>query len=254
MLIAGNWKMNTNAASAVKLAQGVIQESANAAAVRVAVCPPAPFLSGVRAALEGSRVRLGAQNMYWADHGAFTGEISAQMLLSVGCHYVILGHSERRQHFGETDSGVSSKVKQTIKAGLIPIICVGERLNHRKTGKEQQVVATQVKHALEDLKKIQSPNSLVIAYEPIWAIGTGETATPEQAQTMHRFIRSLVSQQFGKNFASDLHILYGGSMKPSNAKDLLRQKDVDGGLIGGASLKSEVFGQIIHAAQEVQQG
>ena len=171
----------------------------------------------------------------------------------MGCHYVILGHSERRQHFGETDSGVSSKVKKAVQTGLVPIICVGERLNQRKAGKEQQVVATQVKHALEGLK-VQSSNSIVIAYEPVWAIGTGETATPEQAQDMHRFIRTLVRQQFGEKIAADLHILYGGSMKPSNAKELLSQEDVDGGLIGGASLKSEVFGQIIHTAQEVQEG
>ena len=166
---------------------------------------------------------------------------------------MILGHSERRQHFGETDSGVSSKVKQAVKAGLIPIICVGEQLNQRMAGKEQQVVATQVKHALVELK-IQSPNSIVIAYEPVWAIGTGETATPKQAQDMHRFIRTLVSQQFGKAIAADLHVLYGGSMNPSNAKELLSQEDVDGGLIGGASLKPDVFGQIIHAAQQLQAG
>ncbi len=253
MLIAGNWKMNTDADSAVELAQGVVQESNHAGAVKIAVCPPSPLLSGVGAALNGSRVRLGAQNMYWTDQGAYTGEVSARMLLSVGCHYVILGHSERRQHFGETDSGVSSKVKKAVQTGLVPIICVGERLNQRKAGKEQQVVATQVKHALEGLK-VQSSNSIVIAYEPVWAIGTGETATPEQAQDMHRFIRTLVRQQFGEKIAADLHILYGGSMKPSNAKELLSQGDVGGGLIGGASLKSEVFGQIIHTAQEVQEG
>ena len=245
--------MNTNANSAVDLARGVVQESSNAVEVKVAICPPSPFLSSVGVALEGSRVRLGAQNMYWADNGAYTGEISAKMLRSVGCHYVILGHSERRQHFGETDSGVSSKVKKAVQVGLIPIICVGERLSQRKARKEQQVVATQVKHAIEGLT-IQSPSSLVIAYEPIWAIGTGETATPQQVQEMHRFIRSLATKQFGQRITSDLHILYGGSMKPSNAKELLSQEDVDGGLIGGASLKSDVFGQIIHVAQELQAG
>ncbi len=245
--------MNTDASSAVELAQGVVQESNHAGAVKIAVCPPNPFLGGVGAALAGSRVRLGAQNMYWADQGAYTGEVSARMLLSVGCHYVILGHSERRQHFGETDAGVSSKVKQAVKAGLIPIICVGEQLNQRRAGKEQQVVATQVKHALEGLK-IQSSTSIVIAYEPVWAIGTGETATPEQAQDMHGFIRTLVRQQFGRKIAENLHILYGGSMKPANAKELLSQEDVDGGLIGGASLKPEVFGQIIHAAHQLQSG
>ena len=253
MLIAGNWKMNTNAGSAEELARGVVQESKGAGSVNIAVCPPSLFLSGVGAALAGSHVRLGAQNMYWVDEGAYTGEISAQMLLSVGCHYVILGHSERRQYFGETDSDVSSKVKQAVTSGLVPIICVGEHLNERKSGKEEQVVATQVQHALEGVM-IKSPTEIVIAYEPIWAIGTGETATPQQAQQMHRFIRSLVSQQFGDTIAQDLHILYGGSMNPANAKELLSQEDVDGGLIGGASLKPDVFGQIIHAAQQLQVG
>ncbi len=245
--------MNTNAGSAEELARGVVQESKGAGSVNIAVCPPSLFLSGVGAALAGSHVRLGAQNMYWVDEGAYTGEISAQMLLSVGCHYVILGHSERRQYFGETDSDVSSKVKQAVTSGLVPIICVGEHLNERKSGKEEQVVATQVQHALEGVM-IKSPTEIVIAYEPIWAIGTGETATPQQAQQMHRFIRSLVSQQFGDTIAQDLHILYGGSMNPANAKELLSQEDVDGGLIGGASLKPDVFGQIIHAAQQLQVG
>ncbi len=245
--------MNTNAGSAEELARGVVQESKGAGSVNIAVCPPGLFLSGVGAALAGSHVRLGAQNMYWVDEGAYTGEISAQMLLSVGCHYVILGHSERRQYFGETDSDVSSKVKQAVTSGLVPIICVGEHLNERKSGKEEQVVATQVQHALEGVM-IKSPTAIVIAYEPIWAIGTGETATPQQAQQMHRFIRSLVSQQFGDTIAQDLHILYGGSMNPANAKELLSQEDVDGGLIGGASLKPDVFGQIIHAAQQLQVG
>ncbi len=250
MFIAGNWKMNTDALSAVELAQGVVQQSRDAKGVRVAVCPPGPLLSTVGAALAGSRVHLGAQNMYWADSGAFTGEVSAQMLISVGCHYVILGHSERRQHFGETDAGVSSKVQQAVKSGLIPVICVGERLNERRAGREQEVVATQVKHALEGLR-VQTPKALVIAYEPVWAIGTGETATPEQAQQMHTFIRMLVRKQFGDRIADGLHILYGGSMKPSNAKELLSQSDVDGGLIGGASLQSDIFGQIIQAAKDL---
>ena len=242
--------MNTDVNSAVELAKGVIQESKHAEAVKIAVCPPSPLLGVVGATLDGSRVRLGAQNMYWANSGAFTGEVSAQMLVSLGCHYVILGHSERRQHFGETDAGVSSKVKQAVKTGLIPIICVGERLNQRMAGKEQEIVATQVKHALEGLR-VQTPNSFVIAYEPVWAIGTGETATPEQAQEMHTFIRTLVRQQFGEKIAEGLHILYGGSMKPANAHELLSQTNVDGGLIGGASLKSGIFGQIIQATQEL---
>ncbi len=247
MLIAGNWKMNMDANSAIELARGVAQESQDSGFVKVAVCPPSPLLSVVGAALEGSRVRLGGQNMHWAESGAYTGENSAQMLRSVGCHYVILGHSERRQHFGETDAGVSSKVKQALQAALIPIICVGELLDQRKAGKEREVVATQVKFALEGLR-IQSPSSFVIAYEPVWAIGTGETASPAQAQEMHAFIRSLIRQQFGDEIAEGAYILYGGSMKPGNAKELLTQNDVDGGLIGGASLQSDIFGQIIQSA------
>ncbi len=242
--------MNTDVSSSVELARGVIQESEHAGAVNVAVCPPAPLLSVVGEALAGSHVRLGAQNMYWVDSGAFTGEISAQMLSSLGCHYVIVGHSERRQYFGETDVEVNKKVRQSVKAGLVPIICVGERLNQRKAGKEQEVVAAQVQHALEGME-VRASDSFVIAYEPVWAIGTGETATPEQAQGMHKFIRTLVRQQFGNQIADGLHILYGGSMKPSNAEELLIQNDVDGGLIGGASLKADIFGQIIQAAQKL---
>jgi len=251
MLIAGNWKMNTVASSSVELARGIVQETIESPIVTVAICPPSPLLSGVANTLKGSRVRLGAQNMYWAESGAFTGEISSQMLLSLGCHYVILGHSERRQHFGETDGGVNSKAKQAIKTGLIPIICVGERLDQRKSGKEQEVVAEQVRFALDGLK-VKTPNSFVIAYEPVWAIGTGETATPKQAQQMHAFIRTLVRQQFGDIIAAEVNILYGGSMNPSNAKELLSQPDVNGGLIGGASLEADAFGKIIRAAQELQ--
>lgn len=242
--------MNTDASSAVELARKVVQESQTAPKVNVAVCPPAPFLESVGTVLDQSWVRLGAQNMHWADQGAFTGEVSAHMLRSAGCHYVILGHSERRQHFGENDPEISRKAKKAVSAGLIPIICVGERLSQRKAGREREVVAEQVKYALEGLK-IQSVNALVIAYEPIWAIGTGETATPDQAQKMHILIRSLIGQQFGQKIANGTHILYGGSMNPSNAEELLSQDDVDGGLIGGASLKSDSFGQIIHAAQKL---
>lgn len=252
MLIAGNWKMNTDASSCVELARGVVRESENAGVVRVTVCPPNVFLSNVGTVLDGTRVSLGAQNMHALGSGAYTGEVSGEMLRSLGCRYVILGHSERRQHFGETDAEVSRKVKKAIKLKLVPIVCVGEDLDQRRAGGERVVVAAQVKYALEGLT-LSSSNALVIAYEPVWAIGTGETASPAQAQDMHALIRRLVRQQFGEKIASDLHILYGGSMKPANAKDLLSEKDVDGGLIGGASLQANVFGQIIRAAQEVEQ-
>jgi triosephosphate isomerase len=252
MLIAGNWKMNTDANSCVELARGVVRESENAGVVRVTVCPPNVFLSNVGTVLDGTRVSLGAQNMHALGSGAYTGEVSGEMLRSLGCRYVILGHSERRQYFGETDSEISRKVKKAIKLKLVPIVCVGENLDQRRAGSERVVVAAQVKYALEGLTLLSS-NALVIAYEPVWAIGTGETASPAQAQDMHALIRTLVRQQFGEKIASDLHILYGGSMKPANAKDLLSEEDVDGGLIGGASLQADVFGQIIRAAQEVEQ-
>ena len=253
MLIAGNWKMNTDASSCVELARGVVQESENAGVVRVTVCPPNVFLSTVGTVLNGTRVSLGAQNMHALGSGAYTGEVSGEMLRSLGCRYVILGHSERRQHFGETDAEVNRKVKKAIKLKLVPIICVGENLDQRRTGREREVVASQVKYALEGFA-LSSPNALIIAYEPVWAIGTGETASPAQAQDMHALIRKLVRQQFGEKIASGLHILYGGSMTPTNAKDLLSEKDVDGGLIGGASLNADVFGQIIQAAKDVEQG
>lgn len=243
--------MNTDANSAQELAARIVQENKSVQSLEIAVCPPAPLLSIIGAVLQGSRICLGAQNMHWEDSGAFTGEVSAHMLRSVGCRYVILGHSERRQYFGETDAEVSRKVRQAISAGLTPIICVGEHLQQRKEGREREVVAEQVRSALEG-SIVSALESCVIAYEPIWAIGTGETATPEQAQSMHAFIRTLVRRQFGEAIAQGIHILYGGSMKPENAKELLSQNDVDGGLIGGASLRSEFFGQIIQAGQDIQ--
>jgi len=248
MLIAGNWKMNTDLAAATQLAQDVVAAVGDPGAVHVAVCPPFISLDAVFGALRGSAVRLGAQNMHAADAGAYTGEVAASMLRSVGCDYVILGHSERRQYFGETDAGVNAKVKQALANGLIPIICVGEMLDERKAGRERDVVQAQVTGALDGVA-VDDPARLVVAYEPVWAIGTGETATPEQAQDMHAFIRGLLGAHFGDGFATDVQILYGGSMKPANAADLLKQTDVDGGLIGGASLKADAFSAIVQAAQ-----
>ena len=248
MLIAGNWKMNTDLAAATQLAQDVVETVGNPGAVHVAVCPPFISLDAVFGALRGSEVRLGAQNMHHVDAGAYTGEVAASMVRSVGCHYVILGHSERRQYFGETDAGVNAKVKQALAHGLIPIVCVGEVLDERKAGRERDVVQTQVVSALDGVS-VDDSAQLVIAYEPVWAIGTGETATPEQAQDMHAFIRGLLGAQFGEASARGIHILYGGSMKPANAADLLRQTDVDGGLIGGASLKADSFAALVQAAQ-----
>ena len=248
MLIAGNWKMNTDRAAAVRLAEGVVAQVGAPGDVQVAVCPPFISLDAVAGALRGAAVRLGAQNMHAETEGAYTGEVSAPMLRSVGCHYVILGHSERRQYFGETDEAVNQKVHQAMAHDLVPIVCVGETLDEREAGREQEVVRAQVRQALQEVT-LDDPARLVLAYEPVWAIGTGKTATPEQAQEMHAFIRSLLQEPFGEAAAA-VQLLYGGSMKPANAAELLQQPDVDGGLIGGASLKPGDFAAIVQAARD----
>ncbi|RMH65355.1 MAG: triose-phosphate isomerase [Bacteroidetes bacterium] len=247
MLIAGNWKMNTDLPAAVALAEAVVKEVGDPGDVQVAVCPPFISLAAVHEVVDGSPVRLGAQNMHFEEQGAYTGEVSAAMLTSVGCTYVILGHSERRQYFGETDALVNQKVKQARRHGLVPIVCIGETLDQREAGEAEAVVRTQVAGALEGID-VEDPSTLVLAYEPVWAIGTGRTATPEQAQAMHAFIRGLLRERYGEATAAAIHVLYGGSMKPGNAAELLAQADVDGGLIGGASLKAADFAAIVRAA------
>ena len=240
--------MNTDLSGARELARSVVEAVGDPKDVRVAVCPPFVSLHEVGEALRGSAVALGAQNMHFEQEGAFTGEVSAAMLRSVGCRYVILGHSERRQYFGETDASVNRKVKQAQERGLVPIVCVGETLDERRAGREQEVVRTQVLGGLDGVD-VSDPDALVVAYEPVWAIGTGETATPEQAQDMHAFIRGLLVDCYGEATARGIQILYGGSMKPSNAAELLAKPDVDGGLIGGASLKAADFAAIVEAAR-----
>ena len=249
MLIAGNWKMNTDHAAAVALAKGVVEKVGDPGDVLVAVCPPFVNIAGVGEAIKGSKVALGAQNMHFEDSGAFTGEVSAPMLKALGCKYVIIGHSERREYFGETDEGVNKKVKKAIASGLVPIMCIGETLEQREAGQEKEVVGKQVKAGLEGVE-IDDSSKLVLAYEPVWAIGTGRTATPEQAQEIHAFIRGLLVEQFGQDKAAKIHILYGGSMKPSNAAELLGKKDVDGGLIGGASLKADDFAALVEESKQ----
>lgn len=239
--------MNTDLAAAADLARGVVEEVGDVEGVQVAVCPPCISLDAVFGALRGSQIRLGAQNMHAADAGAYTGEVSASMLRSVGCDYVILGHSERRQYFGETDASVNEKIKQALSHELIPILCVGEMLDERKAGRQQPIVKAQLSGALDGVT-LSDPSRLVIAYEPVWAIGTGETATPEQAQDMHAFIRGWLADSYNAAFSRDVLLLYGGSMKPDNAAELLAQPDVDGGLIGGASLKVPDFAAIVRAA------
>ena len=246
MLIAGNWKMHTDPASARSLTHDVIREVGDPGPVTVVLCPPFVNLSAVHEAIGGSPIALGAQNVHAADAGAYTGEISASMLRAVGCLYVILGHSERRQLFGETDEGVRTKIEQVHRYGLIPIVCVGETLRERKAGRAEEVVGLQLADGLAGIS-CEDPDRLVIAYEPVWAIGTGETATPVQAQEMHATIRERLIGQFGASIGHRIHVLYGGSVKPGNAAELFRQKDVDGGLIGGASLRGTDFAEIVRA-------
>ena len=235
---------------AQRVAEGVTERGDALRGVEVAVCPPHISLAAVGDAVDGSPVTYGAQNMHAEDEGAFTGEVSALMLQSVGCAYVILGHSERRKYYDETDAEVNAKVKQALRHDLVPIVCVGETKAQRDAGDAEAVVRTQVTGALDEVD-IDAADQLVIAYEPVWAIGTGDTATPEQAQDMHAFVRRVLADAYGDDISADVRILYGGSMKPHNAAELLAQPDLDGGLIGGASLQADSFLAIADAAADV---
>lgn len=246
ILIAGNWKMNTRCQDAVELANGVAKATGEDPTVDVALCPPAVYLCGVAEAVAGTPVGLGAQNLYAADDGAFTGEVNAAMLTDVGCRYVILGHSERRALMGETDAQVSEKLHSALAGNLIPIVCVGETLEDREAGRTEKVVETQLRGSLAGLDEVRAAG-IVIAYEPVWAIGTGKTASPEQAEEVHAFIRGLLGELFSEDVAAQIRIQYGGSVKPGNAKELLGQTNIDGALVGGASLKVDDFMAIIKA-------
>jgi len=246
-LIAGNWKMNKTSADAVTLAREIVQGAGTRTDVDVVVCPPFTALESVAKAIDGSQVKLGAQNMHFEASGAFTGEVSAPMLRAFFATHVILGHSERRTLFGETDELVNRKVLAALRNQLRPIVCVGESLAEREAGSTLRVVQVQTERALEGVSRELAPG-IVVAYEPLWAIGTGKVATTEQAQEVHAFIRGLLSNLHGETVAQRMRILYGGSMKPANAPDLLGQKDIDGGLIGGASLESRSFLELVAAA------
>ncbi|MSU23455.1 MAG: triose-phosphate isomerase [Opitutus sp.] len=246
-LIAGNWKMNKTSADASALVAGIVEAVGRQTDVDVVVCPPFTSLESVAKALEGSTVKLGAQNMHHEAGGAFTGEISAPMLRGLFATHVILGHSERRAYFGETDAAINQKVLAALKNQLRPIFCVGETLAEREAGATLKVVQTQLEAGLQGVNQDQA-SSVVIAYEPVWAIGTGKVATTEQAQEVHAFIRGLLTKLFAAPIAGKVRILYGGSMKPSNAPELLAQKDIDGGLIGGASLEARSFVELVNAA------
>lgn len=243
LIIAGNWKMHKTVGEAVSFVQELKQQVADAQ-VEVVVCPPFTALAPVAEVLKGSSIALAAQNMHWEDQGAFTGEVSPLMLKEIGCKYVVLGHSERRQYFGETDEKVNKKVKAALAHGLVPIVCVGETLAEREAGTTEQVVATQTKGALAGLSAEQVAG-LVVAYEPVWAIGTGKTASDQDAQQVNGYIRQVIAEQFGQSTAETVRIQYGGSVKPGNAKGLMAQADIDGALVGGASLKVADFKGII---------
>jgi triosephosphate isomerase len=242
--IAGNWKMNTTVEEAEALASDVVKTVGNVTDVDIAVCPPFTNLLAVAKILKGSSIKLGAQDVHWESKGAYTGKVSCSMLKSVGVTYVIVGHSEQRQYFHETDETVNKKVKAVLASGLLPIICIGETLDERKSGQMDSVIEKQVKGAFSGIEP-SVVTLCTIAYEPVWAIGTGETATPQQANDAHIFIRKLIEKLYDKEIAASLRIQYGGSMKPENARELLAQSDVDGGLIGGASLKASDFAGIV---------
>ncbi len=248
-IIAGNWKMNKTVSEAQNLADAIKRDLDSEAKVDVVLCPPFTAISAVSQAVSGTQIAVGAQNMHFEASGAYTGEISAEMLREQYCRYVILGHSERRQYFGETDESVNQKTKAALAAGLKPIVCVGETLEEREADKYQDVIRTQINGGLAGLSEADFKN-LVVAYEPVWAIGTGKTASPEQAQEVHAFIRSLLVELSSQAIADTVRIQYGGSMKPANAAELLSKPDIDGGLIGGAALDAPSFIGIVKAAIE----
>ncbi len=250
-LVAGNWKMNTNLKSASELAAGLAEKlQQDLSGVEVAICPPAPYLSAVSAAIAGSVIKLGGQDCSFEEPGAFTGEVAPEMLLDFGCRYVILGHSERRQYHQETDKVVNHKVHMALKKGLHVILCVGEKLEEQQAGTTEAVLERQMTGSLasvtnDDLAKV------VVAYEPVWAIGTGKTATPAEAEKSHVFLRHWVANRYNPQIAETLRILYGGSVKAANALELLQMPNIDGALVGNASLKVDQFWPIIEAGNTV---
>lgn len=247
-IVAGNWKMNKTVTEAADLVNNIKPDLSEIRDVDIILCPPFTCLKQVSEAITGTHLDLGAQNMHWEPSGAYTGEVSAEMLRELFCHYVILGHSERRAYFHETDEIVNRKAKAALAANLRPIICVGETLEQRESGDTEAVVGTQVRGSLAGLSEKDLLDSIV-AYEPVWAIGTGKTASPEQAQEVHAFIRGIIKEIADEAVAQSIRIQYGGSVKPSNAEELFEQQDIDGGLIGGASLEPSSFVDIVRAAR-----
>lgn len=247
LFVAGNWKMNLDKAKGQQLAKGVVEAARSAGAIDVAICPPSVYLDAVSAIVSGSTVGLGAQNMYHEASGAFTGEISGAMLKDVGCRYVILGHSERRHVLGEKDALINKKVLAALALGLTPIVCVGELLGERDAGQTNEVIGSQFAGSLAGLSAEQM-QQVVIAYEPVWAIGTGKVATPDQAEAVHVELRKIMRQAYNAQVAESVRIQYGGSVNGQNAGELLSQPNIDGALVGGASLKADEFARILGAA------
>ncbi|MEZ6048162.1 MAG: triose-phosphate isomerase [Planctomycetaceae bacterium] len=247
LLVAGNWKMNTTTDSATALAGALADKVQQESSIEVLLCPPFPYLTTVKEKVSGSSIKLGAQNCYHEAEGAFTGEVSAGMLLDVGCDCVILGHSERRHVMGETDSDINKKTVAALEKGLCVVLCVGELLEEREAGKTNEVLKTQMEGGLAGVSA-EALKNVVIAYEPVWAIGTGVTATTEEAESAHDFLRKWLTSNYNETAAEAMQILYGGSVKPDNAEELMSQPNVDGALVGGASLKADSFGGIIDAA------
>ncbi len=247
-IIAGNWKMNTNIEQAVELVQEMKERLDGIESVEKVLCPPFVSLSAVSGLIAGSSIKLGAQNLYFEEKGAYTGEVSPLMLAGL-CQYVIIGHSERRHYFGETDEMVNRKVKAALKAGLKPILCVGERLEENEAGKTEEVVTRQAKGALVG---IDSPHELVVAYEPVWAIGTGKAATGDQANATIGLIRHVISQLYGEQFAQNLRLQYGGSVTSANIAEFICRREIDGALVGGASLKAAEFLSIVEQTADAK--
>ena len=245
--IAGNWKMHMTIPEAKNLATAIVKAATGLSEAEIVLAPPFTALSEVKKVLEDSSVQLAAQNLFWEEKGAFTGEVSAPLLKDAGCQYVIIGHSERRQYFGETDSGVKKKIQATLKSGVFPIVCIGETLAERERGETMDVISRQIQGGLEGIGAGDF-KSIVIAYEPVWAIGTGKTATAGQAEEVHSHIREKLALRYGIGPAGCAIILYGGSVKPANSFALLSEKNIDGFLVGGASLEAESFIQITREA------
>jgi triosephosphate isomerase len=243
VFIGGNWKMNFNHLESKEFVEKLLKAIRNIENKEIVIFPPFTSLFIVSEIIKNSGIKLGAQNTHWEDKGAFTGEISPLFLLALGCEYVIIGHSERRKYFGENDEMINKKIKKALSLNLKPVFCIGENLEERDAGRTLTIIENQLKAGLKDIKKIEG---MVIAYEPVWAIGTGKNATPEQASEVHQFIRNFISENYGKEISKDLPIIYGGSVNKENIKELLKTEGIDGVLIGGASIKLDEFTYIVN--------